>query len=95
MPMTRHPACRLACALAGALAGLPLTGCATADRFSMERLQPGEAMAAPATDNPGLQGPRLIIPPTGGPPLMAMPLGGGVYAPLNGDPVTPGTPIGP
>jgi hypothetical protein len=37
--------------------------------------------------------PRLVIPATGGPPVMAIPLGGGLYQPVTGDAPGPGTPI--
>jgi hypothetical protein len=39
--------------------------------------------------------PRLILPAGGGSPVMAIPLGGGVYLPLNADPVTVGIPLSP
>lgn len=39
--------------------------------------------------------PRLILPAGGGSPVMAIPLGGNVYLPLNADPVTAGIPLSP
>lgn len=39
--------------------------------------------------------PRLILPAGGGSPVMAIPLGAGVYLPLNADPVTVGIPLTP
>jgi hypothetical protein len=40
-------------------------------------------------------GPQLIIPVTGGPPVMALPLGGTLYQPLTGDPPVTGMPLFP
>jgi hypothetical protein len=37
-------------------------------------------------------GPRLVVPATGGPPVMATPVGGGMYVPVTGGPPIPGTP---
>ena len=40
-------------------------------------------------------GPRLILPASGGPPVMALPLGSGVYLPLTADPPVVGIPLAP
>ncbi len=37
--------------------------------------------------------PRLVIPATGGPPILCTPLGGGVYQPVTGGTPIPGTPV--
>jgi hypothetical protein len=49
-------------------------------------------VSAPAGEGPG---PRLVLPATGGPPVLAIPLGGGIYLPVTGGIPTPGTPISP
>ena len=40
-------------------------------------------------------GPQLIIPATGGPPVMALPLGGALYQPVTGESPVMGTPLFP
>jgi hypothetical protein len=82
-------------------------GCATIGPVPSDQ---GSASSRPdATSSPSLfstQGPdttpslpdmspRLILPAGGGPPVMAIPLGGNVYLPLNADPVTVGIPLSP
>lgn len=66
-----------------------LTGCAPL------RTQPGQGPAndsgaAPATQDNGL---RMIIPLTGGPPVLGIPVGGDLYVPVTGGAPVPGTPI--
>ncbi len=39
--------------------------------------------------------PRLIIPSTGGPPVIGIPVGGDLYIPVTGGAPIPGMPIGP
>jgi len=39
--------------------------------------------------------PRLVIPATGGAPVMAIPLGGDIYLPITGEPPVPGIPVSP
>jgi hypothetical protein len=51
-----------------------------------------ESLPAPPAES---SGPRLVVPATGGPPVMAIPLGGGLYLPVTGGPPVPGTPVGP
>lgn len=48
--------------------------------------------AAPDTPN---MAPRLVIPATGGPPVLSLPLGGDLFLPVTGGPPTPGVPIAP
>jgi hypothetical protein len=43
-----------------------------------------------AVDNTG---PTLVIPAAGGPPVMAIPVGGGLYQPTTGGAPVPGTPV--
>jgi hypothetical protein len=39
--------------------------------------------------------PRLIIPATGGPPVLGIPVGGNIFLPVTGGPPVPGIPITP
>ena len=51
--------------------------------------------ATPETDAVVQTGsPRLVLPATGGPPMMAIQLGGNLYLPLTGEAPFPGLPIG-
>jgi hypothetical protein len=52
---------------------------------------------APATAFPPQEeiGPRLIIPVTGGPPVIGIPVGGDLFIPVTGGPPVPGIPTGP
>lgn len=55
----------------------------------------------PAAEQPALApsqsdvGTRLVIPATGGPPVMATPEGSGLYLPVTGGPPVAGTPLFP
>jgi hypothetical protein len=40
-------------------------------------------------------GPRLVIPATGGPPVIGIPVGGGLFLPVTGGPPIVGIPTGP
>jgi hypothetical protein len=40
-------------------------------------------------------GPRLIIPATGGAPVLGIPVGGGLFVPVTGGPPVVGIPISP
>jgi hypothetical protein len=55
--------------------------------------------SAPATIAPPFQdqnlGPRIIIPTTGGAPILGIPLGGNIYLPLTGGAPVIGIPIAP
>jgi hypothetical protein len=87
------------------LAIVALTGCAT-----LGSTQGGSAIVAsgdvnaeptsPAASNPFPPqdtdiGPRLIIPLTGGPPVIGIPLGGDLFLPLTVGPPLPGIPTSP
>ena len=39
--------------------------------------------------------PRLVIPATGGPPVIGIPVGGDLYIPVTGGPPIPGMPVSP
>jgi hypothetical protein len=56
-----------------------------------------EAQAATPPPNSAGQdmSPRLVMPATGGPPVLAIPLGGGIYLPVTGGAPTPGIPVSP
>lgn len=61
---------------------------------------PSAAPGAPVPSNPfPPQGedftPRLIIPATGGPPVIGIPVGGNLFQPVTGGPPVPGIPTGP
>jgi hypothetical protein len=56
--------------------------------------------ASPAISNPfppqdENTGPRLIIPATGGPPVIGIPVGGNLFVPVTGGPPVPGIPTSP
>ena len=82
--------------LAGILA-LALVGCRPASTTSDS---PQGATPRPAQAvNPGKKradshSPRLVLPATGGAPVMAIPLGGKVYLPVKGGKPITGTAIG-
>ena len=73
------------------LLALPMaSGCMTA--YGAPSYGPAEqASPAPADD----WSPRMVVPATGGPPVLAMPLGGGMYLPVTGEPPMAGTPLAP
>ena len=78
------------------------TGCATQ---SMVARSPGCAVQATASDPfpPTMAAPsqtqnmmpRLVIPFTGGAPVIGIPVGGDLYLPVTGGAPIPGMPIGP
>jgi hypothetical protein len=47
----------------------------------------------PAAQRPEPPGPRLVIFASGGPPVLAIPVGGGLYQRVTGGPPQPGTPV--
>jgi hypothetical protein len=52
--------------------------------------------ATPSTNAAGQDmSPRLVIPVTGGAPVLAIPLGGNLYVPVTGGAPTPGIPLFP
>lgn len=82
-------------------------GCATTGNAPTNQSSDSSSFGAtfdPATYDPASDpfpsrtqdtSPKLILPAGGGPPVMAIPLGGNVYLPLNADPVTVGIPLSP
>jgi hypothetical protein len=88
---------------------LAIAGCATRGPF--QPMAPaGSSYLAPTTPNAAVPtspdapafppksadlGPHLVMPFTGGPPVMAMPLGGNLFQPLTGGAPIPGTSISP
>jgi hypothetical protein len=77
---------------------LAMAGCVPIDTMPGNRqAEAGESQAAtPSTDSGAPNNaPRLVIPATGGAPVVAIPLGGNLYLPVTGGPPVPGTPIGP
>ena len=70
-----------------------MTGCAPlATRPGARSGGAGPSASAPdpaAPDN----SPRMIIPATGGAPVLGIPVGGGLYIPVTGGAPVPGTPI--
>jgi hypothetical protein len=80
----------------GILGVLALAGCATHAYLRSAEILPAAALAlAPAAAQPGAPTPppsgvpQLVIPVNGGPMLVALPLGGNLFLPVNGTaPVT-------
>jgi hypothetical protein len=84
---------------------LPIVGCASfaagppasgsgASTFEAEAPELAPPTIAPLFPDQNI-GPRLIMPVTGGVPVMAIPLGGNIYQPLTGDLPVMGTPLTP
>jgi hypothetical protein len=86
------------------LSVLAATGCATlgpvpGNSGSTASGSPAEAVS-PATSDPfppqeDNTSPRLIVPVTGGPPVIGIPVGGGLFVPVTGGPPVIGIPTGP
>ena len=71
-------------------------GCATTGGIPSNQHDTSSAFNAMASPSPLPDtSPRLMIPAGGGAPVMAIPLGGNIYLPLNADPVTVGIPLFP
>lgn len=49
-------------------------------------------LQSPASPGPF---PRLILPVTGGPPVLGLPVGGNLFVPVTGGPLVPGIPLQP
>jgi hypothetical protein len=81
------------------------TGCATQGFAVREQgsggssFEPTASAASPAAIAPPLPdqniGPRLVIPATGGVPVIGIPVGGDLYIPVTGGAPITGIPIGP
>ena len=77
---------------------LAMAGCAPIDTTPGHNPgAAGESQAATPSTNSAAQdmSPRLVIPVTGGAPVLAIPLGGNLYVPVTGGAPTPGTPVFP
>jgi hypothetical protein len=77
---------------------LAMAGCASIDTTQgSHRGVAHESQAATPSPDPAVQdnSPRLVIPVTGGAPVLAIPLGGGIYLPVTGGAPTPGIPVTP
>ena len=82
-----------------------ISGCATPGPVSGAQGRSGYTVEAAATDSasaaiaPPFQdqniGPRIIIPATGGAPVIGIPLGGNIYLPVTGGAPVIGIPITP
>jgi hypothetical protein len=76
---------------------LAMAGCARMDTVpgQPQALADEPQAATPPTSAGQDMSPRLVIPATGGPPVLAIPLGGNLYLPVTGEAPTPGIPITP
>ena len=80
-------------------------GCATTGTVQSNQRRDSSSFDAPASSapNPTMSsppqgqdtGPHLVQPATGGPPVMAIPLGGNMYLPVTGGEPVIGIPLGP
>jgi hypothetical protein len=86
------------------LSVLAATGCATLGpvphNLGSTASDPQAATASPSISDPfppqeDTTSPRLIIPATGGPPVIGIPVGGGLFVPVTGGPPVIGISTGP
>ena len=87
------------------LAVFAATGCATLGANQGDAGSTGSADGDAASSSPAPTtvfppqdeniGPRLIIPATGGPPVIGIPVGGGLFLPVTGGPPIIGIPTSP
>ena len=78
------------------------TGCATQGLVAGSPANSGPSFVDTAPDPfpptppqiPNMM-PRLVIPVTGGPPVIGIPVGGDLYVPVTGGPPIPGMPVSP
>ncbi len=78
------------CAMLGSVQGAAGNSLMDAQETSVSPL-PTPSAAQPADD----MSPRLIIPVTGGPPVIGIPPGGGLFVPVTGGPAVMGIPTSP
>lgn len=77
------------------------TGCATQSMIARIPRGPGPSFQETASDpfpptpSQNQLMPRLVIPSTGGAPVVGIPIGGDLYIPVTGGAPIPGMPIGP
>ena len=83
---------------------LSATGCITLSGIPSSQRSTGASLdspaATPSAPTPPISqtqsiGPRLVIPATGGAPVMGIHLGGSLYLPVTGGPPVVGMPIAP
>jgi hypothetical protein len=77
-----------------------LTGCATMVGNPGNQKSDSHSFDAPTVNSSPLQeqqdlGPQLVIPATGGAPVMGIPVGGNLYVPVTGGAPIVGIPVGP
>lgn len=89
---------RLSVALASVVAIPAMVGCTRVEATPGQRRgaaggaqTPAPSPAAPTSD----MSPRLVIPATGGAPVLGIPVGGGLYIPVTGGAPIPGIPVTP
>jgi hypothetical protein len=81
------------------LGSLALAACATHPASTEAPRAAASVPGAPAAPDPGVSpspasgAPRLVIPVTGGPMLVALPLGSSFFVPLNGGPPVAAIPM--
>ena len=78
-----------ACATTGALQGNSGIGATTPDAA------PASISGVPSLPDPDTTTPRIIIPVTGGAPVVGIPLGGDLYLPVTGGAPVVGISTGP
>jgi hypothetical protein len=84
-------------AVSGCSALGPLQPDSQQTNFGTNNSESSAALAAPdpfpaRTQNTG---PQVIIPVTGGPPVLGIPVGGNLFVPVTGGPPVPGIPTSP
>ena len=74
---------------------LALSGCTTLGAIQGDSGSTAATSPDPFPPQDSNSMPRLIIPATGGPPVMGIPVGGNIFVPVTGGPPVPGIPITP
>jgi hypothetical protein len=87
------------------LAMLALTGCATLGSLPSDASVAPSANDSSSASSPAIAdpfppksenlGPQIIIPVTGGPPVLGIPVGGNLFIPVTGGPPVTGIPTSP
>ena len=80
------------CATLGTVPGTPGSSASTVNAAAID--SPPATIASPPFQDQNT-GPRLIIPLTGGAPVIGIPLGGNIYLPVTGGGPVIGIPISP
>jgi hypothetical protein len=79
------------CATLGATPG----GSGSGATFDHSAVSASPTMSNPFPPQDTNSMPRLIIPATGGPPVIGIPIGGDLFLPVTGGPPVPGIPTSP